>query len=204
MEFTVESKKLNKDLDDIFTKKSKSVKVATYNELINWLSGQNLSSDEKVRDVIYTFLTNSNIAGGYKRMLINQLNPDIIYRDNMFINVFFELYNKKQLQAYEIIGINRFKVDEEFLYKVITNEFFNSGYTVPISGHSYSDANLRAVLLYHSDVVSIRIIKYLCNLVDSANYKGKIDMKRLKKYVISKCPDIIKEDSTLQLYFDLV
>ena len=120
VEFTVESKKLNKDLDDIFTKKSKSAKVATYNELINWLSGQNLSSDEKVRDVIYTFLTNSNIAGGYKRMLINQLNPDIIYRDNMFINVFFELYNKKQLQAYEIIGRNRFKVDEEFLYKVIT------------------------------------------------------------------------------------
>lgn len=209
MEFTIESKEVNNALDNIFTKDSKDTRVATCDALIKWANSQSLASYgsktyENLRNIIYIFLTNSNIAGGYKKMLINRLRPGIIYRDSIFVNVLFKLYNEKQLQAYEIIGKNRFKINEESLYKIVTNEFFNSGYVVPMSGDSYSDANVRAVLLYHSDVISVRIVRYLCDLIDSTDYKGKIDAKKLKEYVTSKCPNIIEKDSTLQLYFDLV
>lgn len=180
--------------------------INTRYETIRHSKKSSIDDYDRIRDITYNFIMNNTVAAVYKKQLIHGINPEFIYNDRKFLKAIYLMYFANQLEAYEIIGKNRFtSINEETLYRIIEHSFFNSGHVVPMSGDSYSDANVRAVFLYHSKKITPRILNKICDIVDNMeNYRGRIDKTKLLEYVRKHCNEVLESDSSLKLYFEII
>lgn len=156
-----------------------------------------------IKTLLHTFFMADFIAARYKRNVIYKLPRKVIFTATFYPDI-LHLYMNKKIQAYDILGKDRFNVTKEALHKIIDFEFFDSGYSVPLSGDSYSDCNVRAIFLYHSDKIDSDILKKVIDIVDCKDYKGNMRVEELKKYKNKIPKSIFEESPELELYFEII